>query len=114
MPMSEAAMEGIRVNGHRWQRRINGLKPHTEVLGKANDAHNDGEPYDEKATEAAVQAIVKIVRSFANSVKDDNLQRDLLHDADDLEMVEDCEIEDINHEMNDLYDTFDFHRVLVQ
>jgi hypothetical protein len=114
MPMSQAAMDGISANGHRWKSRINGLKPHTEVLGKANDANNDGEPYDHDATEKAVQDIIKIVRSFADKLPDESsLKQDLLHDADDLEMVEDCDIEDINHEMNDLYDSFDFHRVLV-
>jgi hypothetical protein len=113
MPMSAAAMDGIAAHGHRWKRRINGLKPHTEVLGKANDANNEGQAYDHDATEKAVQGIIKSVRSFAQSITDEALQRDLLHDADDLEMVEDCDIEDINHEMNDLYDTFDFHRVLV-
>jgi hypothetical protein len=113
MPMSQAAMDGIAANGHRWKYTIRGMKPHTEVLGRANDAYNDGESYDEKATEKAVQSIVKIVRAFADNTSNERLRDDLRHDADDLEMVEECEIEDINMEMNDLYDTFDFHRVLV-
>jgi hypothetical protein len=113
MPMSAAAMDGISANGHRWKYTIRGMKAHTEVLGRANDAFNDGQPYDEKATEQAVQSIIKVVRAFADKTSDERLRDDLRHDADDLEMVEDCEIEDINHEMNDLYDTFDFHRVLV-
>jgi hypothetical protein len=114
MPMSQAAMDGIATNRHRWKFIIRGLKPYTEVLGKANDAHNDGQPHDEKATEEAVQNIIRVVRAFADKTSNERLRDDLRHDADDLEMVEDCEIEDINYEMNDLYDTFDFHRVLVR
>lgn len=113
MPMSQAAMDGIAANGHRWKLRITGLKPHTETLGKANNANNDGEAYDHTATEAAAQGIVKIVRAFAETVEDENLKRDLLNDADNLEANEDCDIEDINWAMNSLYDTFDFYRVLV-
>jgi hypothetical protein len=113
MPMSQAAMDGIAANGHRWKHTIRGMKPHTEVLGKANDANGDGNDYDRAAVEKAVQSIVKITRSFADRTSDSNVADHLRLRADDLECVEDCDIEDINYAMNDLYDEFDFHRILV-
>lgn len=113
MPMSEAAMDGIRVNGHRWQHRIGGLKTFTEVLGRANDAYNDGGDYDRDAVEKAVEGIVHRVRSFAQATGMADARRDLEANADDLEMNADEDIEDINYYMNRLYDSFDFYRILV-
>lgn len=116
MPISAAAMDGIRSNGHRWKMTITGLKRYTEVLGRANDAANEGLDYDRKANEVAVQGIVKVVRAFAENeaaAKDVEMERDLLSNADDLECVEDDAIEEINWAMNQLYDSFDYHRILV-
>lgn len=107
-------MDGIRDNGSGWKFRIHGMKTHTETLGKANNSNNDGESYDRKVVEAAVQSIVKVVRGFADRASDSNIAEHLRYRADNLEMVEDCDIEDINEAMGDLYDEFDYHRILVQ
>jgi hypothetical protein len=112
MPMSAAAMDGIRDNGHRWRMRITGIKPFIQPLADANNLDNDGQPYDAKAVEAAVQGIVAATRNFALG-KAENLKLDLEARADDLEMVEDCDLDDINHYMGELYDAFDYHRILV-
>lgn len=117
MPMSMAAMDGIRDNGHRWKLTITGLKPFTEVLGKANDLNNIGKPYDQKTVEKAVQGIVAKVREFAETkdvLADPRIEGELLSAAADLECVEDEDIEEINDAMGQLYDAFDYWRILVQ
>lgn len=117
MPMSLAAMDGIRENGHRWKLTIRGLKPFTETLGKANDANNDGESYDHTVVEKAVQGIVEKVRKFCETkdvLADPRIEGELLSAAADLECVEDEDIEEINDAMGQLYDAFDYWRILVQ
>jgi hypothetical protein len=112
MPMSEAAMDGIAANGHRWKLRIHGIRPFVQPLADANNLNNDGKPYDQKAVEAAVDGIVIAVRNFALT-KTGNLKEALEDAADNLDMVADCEIDDVNHYMEELYDLFDYHRILV-
>lgn len=116
MPITQAAMDGINANGHRWQHRIT-LAPYTAMLGKLNDRNGDGDTPTREEIEPVVENIVAKVRSFAEARlrRDDNDQigRDLASRADDLECVSDCEIEEVNHAMNELYDSFDFWRVLV-
>lgn len=114
MPMSQAAMDGISANGHRWKFFIHGMKPFTQALGKLNDAENDGQEVADADVEKKVQEIIKIVRDFAGKTDNVRLRDDLLNDADNLEMVEDCGLDEVNFQMGNLYDTFDFHRVLVQ
>lgn len=110
MPMSMAAMDGIRDNGHRWQHTLRGMKPHTELLGKINDGDTE---ITMAQGEAAVEAIVHRVRSFAQAVGNERIRDDLDRRADELEMVADCDIEDINFAMEELYDACDYWRILV-
>lgn len=109
MPMSAAAMEGIQVNGHHWQRQIRlGYEP--KKLGALNNAAMAGETIDDKEVEAIAERIASNVRSFA---KMHPQFEHLEQEAENLEMVADCGLEEVNAVMSDLYDAFDFNRILV-
>jgi len=111
MAMSEAAIEGIAANGHRWKRRI--TIHGTAEIGAMNDANSDNLPYDRERLEALCNQIVADVRFFAAPLPDSRMRDDLNDGADWLETVADCDIEEVNHQLDSLYDTFDFYRLLV-
>lgn len=112
MPISEAAMGGIRANGHRWRHRIN-LGQWPAMLGKLNDAEEAGVEVDENEVERVTLEIVEAVRRCV-AKSDWAAETDLGSRADDLEMVADCGLEEVNCAMNELYDSFDYWRVLVE
>lgn len=107
--MSQAAIDGISENGFRWRHRLS-LRPMTTRLAALNE--RDGGTREER--EPLVEKIVAIVRQFAkdNSLSNERMASDLIMRADELACLADCDLEDINHGMNDLYDSFDFWRVL--
>lgn len=109
MTMSEAAIDGIRDNGFRWSYRIN-LKPWTARIGRLNDG--GGGTQEER--EPLVESIVAKVRQFAkdNALKNERMASELISRADDLECCADCDLEDINIAMGELYDSLDYWRVL--
>lgn len=118
MPMSEAAMDGIRDNGHRWKHQIT-LRDLTQPLGDLNERYDDGagEAPKREETEPLVDKIVERVRAFVKQRferhgTDDPIGIDLDRRADELEMIADCDIEEINHAMGELYDSFDYWRIL--
>jgi hypothetical protein len=110
MPISEVCMEGIRANGHKWRDRIRlGLEP--SLLGRLNDKLADGEAVDDSEVERLTLRIVENVRRFAaKRPQYDSLERR----ADDLEMAADCGLEEVSFFMGELYDDFDWHRILVE
>lgn len=110
MPISAAAMEGIQDNGHRWRASIRlGFGP--ALLGKLNDKRNGGEEVDDAEVERLALKIVENLRSFAKRNPDYSV---LERRADNLEMVADCGLEEVNCAMGELYDTFDYCRILVE
>jgi repressor of nif and glnA expression len=127
MPISAAAMDGIRDNGLRWRYRMNGLlKSETAKLGEFND-RIDGQDDDDQLivlrseSEPVVMEIVRKVRGWLNDNKravpiaarlPAHARDSLAARLDDLECVEDCAIQEINFAMNELYDEFDYWRVL--
>ena len=108
--MSAAAIDGISANGHRWKARISlGFGP--GELGRLNDRLSDGEKVDDAEVEEITLRIVANVRSFAKrNPQFDSLERR----ADELELFADCGLEEVNCAMTELYDDFDWHRILVE
>ena len=109
---SAAAIEGLRANGLRWNRRFRiGLGP--SLLGKYNDAAETDSPATDEQVEEAALKIVAAVRAFAKGV-DEPERGDLERRADELEMVADCGLDEVNFAMGELYDSFDYWRILVE
>ncbi len=102
-------MDGIKVNGHRWRHRIS-LGQWPLLLGKLNDL-GDFEA-DDAEVERAALGIVAAVRVVVASQKWAE-RTDLSRRADELELVADCGLGEVNFAMSELYDSFDFWRVLV-
>lgn len=126
MPMSEAAMDGIRDNGRGWRFHLNGLiKAETRKLGEFNN--RDGSEYDDEQvivrrdeSEPVVIAIKDKLRCWVEMAANPNNEKPLGEDAkrdiesqlDDLECVEDCSMSEINYAMDRLFDSLDYWRVL--
>lgn len=117
MAMSEAAIQGIKENGHGWKISLYGLiKPECSKLAEFNNRINDdgGEVLREES-ESVVMEIVRKLREWTttNEAKlGEQICRDLRGDLDDLESVEDCDMEEINYAMGRVYDCFDYWRIL--
>jgi hypothetical protein len=110
MPISEVCMDGIKANGHRWKARIR-LGQWPALLGRLNDVASDGGTVDEAEVERIALRIVASVRNYAKMHPQyDSLERR----ADEIELVADCGLEEVNHAMGELYDDFDWHRILVE
>lgn len=108
---TEASIAGVAAHGLRWRHQIH-LGNWPAQLGKLNDRASDGEDIDDAEVEKAALGIVAAVRATYERegwAKDTDLDRR----ADDLEMAADCGIEEVNFMMNELYDSFDYWRVLV-
>lgn len=110
MPLSEACLAGIRANGHRWKHTI-GLGQWPALLGKLNDQRDVGA--DDAEVERCALKIVALVRAFVDR-RDWAKETDLARLADDLEMVADCGLAEVNEAMGELYDSFDYWRILVE
>ena len=111
MPITEAAMSGIRDHGHRWKRRIC-LGQSPALLGRLNDAAADGEDVDDAEVERLALSIVESVRRACQD-QDWPADIDLTQRADDLEGASDCGLDEVNYFMGELYDSFDYWRILV-
>jgi hypothetical protein len=110
MAMSEACLAGIKANGLRWKHRIR-LGQWPALLGKLND---QGDAVaDDAEVERYAMKIVELVRAFVrrNAWAQET---DLDRRADELEMVADCGLGEVNFAMNELYDSFDYWRILVE
>lgn len=127
MSMSEAAMDGIRLNGHGWQFTLKGLiKPETMTLAKLNDLiwYSHGNPDDmdqlvvpRSESEPVVERIITKMKDWITDNFDDPEASEMCHHITsrlvELEAISDCCMGEINFAMDNLYDTFDFWRVLV-
>lgn len=124
MPMSEAAMAGIRDNGRGWRHQIRGLKPLTDQLARFNDQGGPEDPGDAAKLDGVLKAIAQKVRTFAENK--DGLEIDYqLEDA--LEWLEDSfavehlaetqdpevYMEEANYQLNQVWDWADYNRVLM-
>lgn len=119
MPMSAAAMDGIRANGHRWKFHMNGLiREETKKLGEFNDLLDGEDDFDQQAItrEMSEPVVIALRTKIAKWLDEhrtlpDNIKDDIRAKLDDLEMVEDCDMGEINFAMNYLYDEFDYWRI---
>lgn len=108
---TQASLDGIAAHGMRWRYHIN-LSQWTRAIGKLND-RDDEVSRDE--LEPLVNAIVAKVRRFAEIHRArEGMAYDLERRADELEMLSDCEISEVNHFMGELYDSFDYWRILAR
>jgi hypothetical protein len=114
MPLSQAAMDGITANGHGWKHHIS-LGGQTEIMGKMTEGTPEQEGTPDAEVEACARAIVGHVRTFAIRIAADHsdLATWLLHEAEQLEEVADCGLDEVRHAMSSLYDEFDFQRICV-
>lgn len=120
MPMSAAAIAGIRHNGNRWRYRMNGLiKDECLKLGELNDRIGDRD--DGEQTIVSREESEPVVISLRTKVSKwldrqrrmpDEIVTNVKCRLDDLEMVEDCGMGEINYALNDLFDEFDYWRIL--
>lgn len=121
MPMSAAAIDGISNNGHRWKHRLTSITLFTKELGALNDRLDGRDDHDQiivprAESEGAVMDLIKAVRVWIydnEATLDKGAIDDLRAKLDDLEAVEDCDMAEINYAMGELYDSFDYWRVLV-
>jgi hypothetical protein len=115
MPTSQAALDGIRVNGLRWKFYLRGLiRPETEALGKINDLDADGYAYDDADVERHAKAIVRKMKAWVgdNMLRlGDEACRSLADRLEYLDDYADCGIEEVNDAMNRIYDDFDYYRI---
>lgn len=114
MPTTQAALDGIRVNGLRWKFNLRGLiRPETEALGKINDLDSDGYTCDDADVERHAKTIVDKLRQWVEktTLLSDMAKLDLRHHIDNLDEVADCGIEEVNDAMNRIYDDFDYYRI---
>lgn len=108
--MSQACLDGIKVHGHRWKHRIR-LGQWPALLGKLN---NQGDAAaDDAEVERCAMKIVEIVRAYVDR-NEWAKETDLSRRAEDLEMAADCGLGEVNFAMGELYDSFDYWRILVE
>lgn len=111
MPMSQAALDGIAVHGHRWRHHIS-LADQTQIMGSMGENTSDDE------VEACARLIVSQVRAFADGLgrlahPTAELAVALRYEADKLDDVADCGLDEVRDAMTSLYDEFDFQRICV-
>jgi hypothetical protein len=107
-----AAMEGIKAHGHGWMHRIY-LGDWPEKIGALNSRAADGKDVDDKEVEKIAMVIVETVRNYVARWEWAQAT-DLEKRADELEMLADCGLDEVNHALDELYDSFDYWRILVQ
>lgn len=106
MPMSEAAMDGIRDNGNRWKYELR-LSDLTQKLG----AFEANAP--ESEVETVTSELIDRLRHHVGHHPDRPYSHPLILAVEDLFSVADCGIEEVRFALTDIYDIFDYHRVLV-
>lgn len=124
MPMSEAAMAGIRDNGRGWKHRINGLKPLTETVARFNNQNGPENVGEAAELDGTLKTLARKVRTFVEN--EDGLEIDFrLEDA--LEWLEDSfavehlaetqdpevYMEEVNYQLGQVWDWADYNRVLM-
>ena len=132
MPITEACMAGIEANGLKWKTHGPMIGELAKEIGTFRDMAKNGELEFDRFNHvtAAVQMIGKRVEAWADQltgdVKDDFDMRieDMVEFLQDFNMELDLRdghfddpadaIEEIVGQMNDLYDFFDYHRILVR
>lgn len=131
MPTSQAALDGILVNGMKWRFRGPQIKQLAIQLGKLRDEGVTDLTEGDQLTQTANQ-LAKVIGdwlampSVPQDIKDD-FER--CH-ADDIQLLESVDVnkeiaaevygdasevvEEIVQILDELYDTFDYHRILIQ
>ena len=131
MPTSQAALDGILVNGMKWRFRGPQIKQLAIQLGKLRDEGVTDLAEGDQLTQTA-NRFAKVIGdwlatcSIPQDIKDDFEQ---CH-ADDIQLLESLDVnkevaaevygdasevvEEIVQILNELYDTFDYHRILIQ
>lgn len=127
MSHKAAAIEGIEANGLKWKFRLHGLiDEQTKQLGEFNNRIADYSDYNNDddqvivtraESEPVVEELIRLLRKWLKhsgaylSTFPDDARRTLENQLEDLEMVSDCAMEEINYEMGNLYDVFDYWRI---
>ena len=131
MPTSQAALDGIRVNGMKWRFRGPKIKELTAQIGQFNNNGIADLEEGDQLTQTA-NRLAKVIgdwfamRSVPQEIKDDFERRH----TDDIQFLEYLDvnkevaaeiysdpseaIEEIVQILDELYDTFDYHRILIQ
>lgn len=116
MPMSEAAIAGIRDNGREWKYRVPSMKLFSEILDEAIDNR------DLDRAHLMLRGIANVAKAMVSKVPAD----DFSYMSEALEFFEnetlDYEFENmdeeeikenINYHLSSMYDYADYHRILV-
>lgn len=108
MPISAAALAGIQANGHRWKYEI-AISAHTSKIGSFDETT----PADQISAERdAIVAKVKRWLDARTKPEENDMRNDIESKIIDLEMVDES-VEEVRYALNDLFDEFDFYRVVV-
>lgn len=122
MPTSEAAIAGIKANGHKWRYQMprDYLQPEISKLAEFNNRIDGRDDYDQTIvpcdeSEPVVEALRVKVEQWAQR------SRTLPHEAleaiqsalEELETIQDCCMEEVNYGLNNLWDEFDYYRILI-
>lgn len=138
MTLSNAAIEGISANGLNWRHTGPRIKTPNAVLADLNDNGVNDESDAQRLTDAS-HKIAAAIRLWLNgitskekkSTSEINILEDFEHrHEDELVFMEDIDtvsevndgiyndpqevLNEINYIMNNIYDSFDYHRILVQ
>lgn len=106
MPMSEAAMDGIRDNGSGWKFKIRLSDLSQQIGAFPADA-------DDKAVEEVANQLLSRLRNHVKAFPKRAYSTQLESGIEDLFAVADCGIEEVRYALDPIWDLFDYHRVLV-
>jgi hypothetical protein len=108
MVMSAAALAGIRDNGHGWKYDIS-LGGLTATIGAMGYNTPDSE------VEQCAVRIAEAIRRFATIIhrRDERLATVLDDEANEIEYVADCGLDEVRERLSAMYDTFDYERICV-
>ena len=117
---SQAALDGVRVNGLRWRHTINGVRMHSKIVGELGDKIKDGDagPETLESFKTAIRAMMVPIGRFFDRHTD-------LFDSDTADAIEECEgfqfwgdpaerVDDVRYSLTQIYDWADYHRVLMK
>jgi hypothetical protein len=122
---SQAAIDGIYVNGLAWQ----SSGPRISRLCKLIGEYNDRLPEDNDDASRLVETILAIgnaIDEWATGLDTEFREDFLVRHGDDLDFLREISLEDMTSDsfestlsdvtdaLNELYDTFDYHRILVK
>lgn len=129
MPLSNAAMEGISANGLKWKYNGPRLKFANTILADLVDNGIEDEAAAQRLTDAS-HKIAAAIKSWLGGITNTDIVEDFerRHDMD-IDFIEYIDVvgevkagiyddpqevlNEINYIMNNIYDTFDYHRILV-